>query len=93
MFFAIRCEELLRTVKVRDLEHLATVRQPHISQSLSPTMLAPEIQENLLFRQRLSEGKPEITEKSLRKVTMPDDWDKQRKARGEMGGSNPIQNA
>ena len=93
MFFAIRCEELLRTGKGRDLEHLATVRQPHISQSLSPTMLAPEIQENLLFRQRLSEGKPEITEKSLRKVTMPDDWDKQRKARGEMGGSNPIQNA
>jgi hypothetical protein len=56
-------------------------------------MLAPDIQETLLFLPRLSEGKPEISEKSLRKITMLDDWNEQRKAWGEMGFSNSIQNA
>jgi hypothetical protein len=83
MALAIRCDELLRTGKVRDLEHLATignVSQPRISQILSLTILAPDLQETLLFLPRLSEGKPEISEKSLRKITMLDDWDEQRKA-------------
>ncbi len=43
MALAIRCDELLRTGKVRDLEHLATignVSQPRVSQILSLTMLA-----------------------------------------------------
>jgi hypothetical protein len=43
-------------------------------------MLAPDIQETLLFLPRQSEGKPEISEKSLRKITMLDDWDEQRTA-------------
>lgn len=88
MALAIRCDELLRTGKVRDLEHLATignVSQPRISQILSLTMLAPDLQETLLFLPRLSEGKPEISEKSLRKITMLDHWDEQRKA-WEMSG-------
>jgi hypothetical protein len=42
-------------------------------------MLAPEIQETLLFLPRLSAGKAEISEKSLRKITMLDNWDEQRK--------------
>jgi len=88
MALAIRCDELLRTGKVRDLEHLATignVSQPRISQILSLTMLAPDIQETLLFLSRLFEGKPEISEKSLRKITMLDDWDEQRKAWKQLG--------
>jgi len=43
-------------------------------------MLASDIQETLLFLPRLSEGKPEISEKSLRKITMLDDWEEQRRA-------------
>ncbi len=93
MALAIRCDELLRTGKVRDLEHLATignVSQPRISQILSLTMLAPDLQETLLFLPRLSEGKPEISEKSLRKITMLDHWDEQRKAWKQLGCvSNP----
>jgi hypothetical protein len=88
MALAIRCDELLRTGKVRDLEHLATVgnvSQPRISQILSLTMLAPELQETLLFLPRLSKGKAEISEKSLRKITTLDDWDEQRKAWEKMG--------
>lgn len=90
MALAIRCDELLRSGKVRNLEHLATignVSQPRISQILSLTMLAPDIQETLLFLPRLSKGKSEISEKSLRKITKLDDWDEQRRAWGETGFS------
>jgi hypothetical protein len=53
-------------------------------------MLAPEIQETLLFLPRLSEGKPDISEKSLRTLTMLDDWDDQRKIWQQFGcKSNP----
>jgi hypothetical protein len=88
MALAIRCDELLRTGKVRDLEHLATignVSQPRISQILSLTLLAPDIQEALLFLPRLSKGKPKISEKSLRKITKLDDWNEQRKAWKQLG--------
>jgi hypothetical protein len=52
MALAIRFEELLRSGKARDLNHLAAVSnvsQPRISQILSVTMLAPDIQELLPF--------------------------------------------
>ncbi|XZE35685.1 hypothetical protein SH501x_001208 [Pirellulaceae bacterium SH501] len=83
MALAICGDELIRTGKVQDMTHLAQigkVTQARISQILSLTMLAPDIQEQLLFLPRLSEGKPEITEKSLRKITMLDDWEEQRSA-------------
>jgi hypothetical protein len=95
MALAIRCDELLRTGKVRDLEHLATignVSQPRISQILRLTMLAPDIQETLLFLPRLTEGKSEISEKSLRKITMLDDWNEQRKAWVTIGLSIQTRN-
>ena len=54
------------------------VTQPRISQILSLTMLAPDIQEQLLFLPRITEGKPEISEKTLRPITLLDDWEEQR---------------
>lgn len=42
-------------------------------------MLTPDIQETLLFLARLSAGKPTISEKSLRKITIFDDWEEMRK--------------
>ncbi|AMV35351.1 hypothetical protein VN12_24710 [Pirellula sp. SH-Sr6A] len=81
MALAIRGEELLRTGKVRDMTQLARigkVTQPRISQILSLTMLAPDIQEQLLFLPRITEGKPEISEKTLRPITLLDDWEEQR---------------
>ena len=73
MALAIRFDELLRTGKVRDLYHLATVgnvSQARISQILSLVLLAPDIQESLLFLPRITEGKPEITEKVVKKQLM-----------------------
>ena len=46
MALAIRCDELLRTGKGRDVEHLATictVSQPRMSQILILTLLTPDI--------------------------------------------------
>jgi DNA invertase Pin-like site-specific DNA recombinase len=83
MSLAIRFDELLRTGKVRDLYHLATignVSQARISQILSLVLLAPDIQESLLFLPRITEGKPRITEKVLRPLVVLEDWDEQRKA-------------
>ena len=82
MALAIRFDELLRTGKVQDLNHLAmigNVSQPRISQILSLVLLAPDLQEKLLFLPRLTEGKPEITEKQLRPVVQLEDWQEQRK--------------
>ena len=83
MALAIRFDELLRSGTARDLNHLATatkVSQPRISQILSLTMLAPDLQETLLFLPRVSAGKPEISEKSLRPITLLESWQDQRKA-------------
>jgi hypothetical protein len=41
-------------------------------------MLAPDIQEQLLFLPRITEGKPEISEKTLRPIALLDDWEEQR---------------
>jgi hypothetical protein len=88
MTLAIRCDERRRTGKVRDLQHLATndnVSQPRISRSLSLTMFSRNIQETFLFLPRLSKGKPQISEKSLRRITMLDDWDDQRESWKQFG--------
>ena len=88
MALAIRFDELLRTGKVHDLNHLAVignVSQPRISQILSLVLLAPDLQEKLLFLPRLTEGKPEITEKQLRPVVQLEDWQEQRKLWQELG--------
>ncbi len=70
-------------------------RQPttHFANPQLDDARAPDIQEILLFLPRLSEGTPEISEESLRKITMLDDWEEQRKTWREMGFSNLFQNA
>jgi hypothetical protein len=41
-------------------------------------LLAPDIQEELLFLPRVTAGKPAIHEKMLRPITAEVDWEKQR---------------
>ncbi|AMV30495.1 hypothetical protein VN12_00165 [Pirellula sp. SH-Sr6A] len=81
MALAIHFDELLRTGEVSDMVELADreqVTQPRMSQIMALNQLAPEIQEQLLFLPRLSVGKPEISEKSLRKIIMLEEWEEQR---------------
>jgi len=81
MAVAIRLERLLLTGEVSDVMELARlghVTQPRVSQILNLTLLAPDIQEELLFLPRVTAGKPAIHEKLLRPITAEVDWDIQR---------------
>jgi len=83
MAVAIRLERMLRTGEVADVTELARlghVTQPRMSQILNLTLLAPDIQEALLFLPRLESGKPPIHEKMLRPISAEVDWGKQREA-------------
>ena len=81
MALAIRLERLLQSGEVANLTELARlghVTQPRMSQILNLTLLAPEIQEELLFLPRITAGKPTIHEKMLRTVSAEICWQKQR---------------
>jgi hypothetical protein len=81
MALAIRLDELLRSGQVADITELARlghVTQPRMSQILNLTLLAPDIQEKLLFLPRVTEGKAAINEKMLRSVAAEIDWETQR---------------
>lgn len=81
MAVAIRLERLLLTGEVSDVMELARlghVTQPRMSQILNLTLLAPDIQEELLFLPRITAGKAAIHEKMLRPLAAEDDWAKQR---------------
>ncbi len=81
MAVAIKLERMLLTSEVNDISELARlshVSQPRMSQILALNLLAPDIQELLLFLPRAENGKPEIHEKSLRPITKNSDWNSQR---------------
>jgi hypothetical protein len=85
MALAIRCDHLLRSGAVPDataLARLARVTQPRMTQILNLTLLAPDIQERLLFLGPVEEGKPEVSEKGLRKACAVVAWERQRIALG-----------
>ena len=91
MALSIRFDELLRSGKVRDQAHLAEiggVTEPRISQILALSLLAPDIQETLLFLPRVTRGKSAITEKRLRPLVKIVDWNEQRKTWRDMGLSD-----
>lgn len=92
MALAIRFDELLRSGRATGLQNIAEighVSQPRVSQILSLTLLAPDIQEELLFLPRMKKGKPQISEKILRPLTMEMDWEKQRVLWAEMRKGPP----
>lgn len=81
MALAIRCDQLLRSGAVPDataLASLAHVTQPRMTQILNLTLLAPDIQEALLYLPAITEGKAEISEKKMRKTCAESLWGKQR---------------
>lgn len=81
MAVAIRLDGLLRTGEVSDIPELARlghVTQPRMSQILALTLLAPDIQEELLFLPRVTTGKSAIHEKMLRPISAEICWARQR---------------
>lgn len=82
MALAIRCDQLLRSGAIPDasaLARLAKVSQPRMTQILNLTLLAPDIQERLLFLEPVEEGKAVVNEKKIRAVIHELVWEYQRK--------------
>ncbi len=62
-----------------ELARLSHVSQPRMTHILSLTLLAPDLQEQLLFLPRVTVGKAAIHEKHLRPITAEIDYVRQRK--------------
>jgi hypothetical protein len=81
MALAIHLDRLLRSSEITDVNELAQlchVTQPRISQILALNILAPEIQEQLLFLPEVATGRPAIHERMLRPIAAEVDWRRQR---------------
>ena len=87
MALAIRMQELVDTGEVADyadLARLAHVSRARITQIMNLLLLAPDIQEEILFLPRTDGGRAPIRERMLRPIATVADWDKQRKMWGEL---------
>jgi hypothetical protein len=82
MALAIRLERLLAEGVARDyadLARLGGVTRARLTQIMNLTLLAPDIQESLLFLSRILHGRDPITEPQLRSIAAVPDWRKQRR--------------
>ena len=80
MALAIRLEQLVSSGQVEDYATLASARQvtrSRITQITNLTLLAPDIQEAILFLPRVQRGRDPITERELRPIAAEPDWRKQ----------------
>jgi hypothetical protein len=77
----IQMEHLVDTGQVVDYAELARLRQvsrARITQITHLTLLAPDIQEAILFLPPIRSGRDPITERDLRPIAAEPDWAKQR---------------
>ena len=63
-----------------ELARLGHVSRSRVSQILNLRLLAPDIQERLLFLEPVAHGREAIHERALRQVTQHLDWAEQRRA-------------
>jgi len=80
MALAIRLERLLAEGVTRDyadLARLGAVTRARLTQIMNLTLLAPDIQEALLFLPRTTRGRDPLTEPQLRAIAALPDWRKQ----------------
>lgn len=83
MALAIRFEQLIRDGVARDqadLARLALVSRARVTQIMDLLMLAPDIQEAVLFLPPVHKGRDPITERDVRKILTEIDWNPQRAA-------------
>ncbi len=81
MALAIRFEELLRQGLVADYAELAAlghVSRARITQIMNLTLLAPDIQEAILYLPRTEEGGDSIRLREMQPIALTADWRKQR---------------
>ncbi len=86
MALALKFEELIREgVKdYAELARLGHVTRARLTQIMNLTLLAPDIQEELLFLPRVERGRDPVIIRDLQPLAMTLDWRKQRKAWAEL---------
>lgn len=83
MALAIRFDRLIREGKVRDqseLARLAHVTQPRMTQIMNLNLLAPDVQEALLFLNACCPRRLILSERDVRSIVAAADWHEQRMA-------------
>lgn len=91
MALAIRFEQLIRDGMVKDqadLARLAQITRARVTQIMDLLLLAPEIQEEILFLEPGEKGKDRITERSLRRISAVSLWQNQLITWCELGSSS-----
>jgi hypothetical protein len=81
MALAIKFEGLVRSGAVRDyaeLARLGRVSRARLSQIMNLVLLAPDLQETLLFQLAVTSGHDRITLRDLQPIALTWDWRKQR---------------
>ena len=81
MALAIRLENLVDTGVVANYSTLAEVghvSRARITQIVNLTLLAPDIQEAILFLPAIGHGPDRITERDVRPIAVEPDWPRQR---------------
>ncbi len=90
MALAIQLEHLVRSGQVQDyatVARLGHVTRARITQIASLTLLAPDIQEEILFLPRVQRGRDPIIERDLRPIVATADWLKQREMWSQLLGN------
>ncbi len=83
MALAIRLEQLIRDGYVADYAELARlghVTRARLTQIMNLTLLAPDIQEELLTLPRIERGRGNLQMRQLQPVTQMHDWRGQRRS-------------
>jgi len=81
MALAIRFQELIDAGEVADLAELARLGQvsrARVTQIMDLTLLAPDLQEEVLFLPRVVTGKDRVTERRVRSLARRMSWTVQR---------------
>lgn len=78
---AVRIEKMIERGELRDRAHAAAnlgFARARVTQLVALTLLAPDIQEEILFLE-VEDGVERVTERALREVVCVDDWSEQRR--------------
>jgi hypothetical protein len=87
MALAIRMDGLVRDGEVADyadLARLGHVSRARVTQIMNLLLLAPDIQEAILFLPRTERGRDPIRERQIRPIAAELDWQRQRECWGHL---------
>jgi hypothetical protein len=82
MALAIRWEGLVASGAVKDYAEIAALchlSRARVTQIMNLSLLAPDIQEELLFMPRVEAGRDGIALRNLQGITLEASWERQRK--------------